>query len=160
MEAFLTRLSVIIMEAPEGFKPVKDIAEKVPKPEAFAFLLWCRRQLEEKGWEVGRRDRETLLQMLWEAQSPVYRFVAERCARDPQGRVERGRLYDEYVRWCADSGITKLLSRAEFYTVLRSMGFREARGSGGKRFFLGLELLEEGAQRRWEEEEGRWIEGA
>jgi len=160
MEAFLARLSVVLMEAPEDFKPERGIAERVPKAEGLAYLLHCRRQLEENGWEVRRRDRETLLQMLWEAQSPVYRFLAERCTRDPQGRVERGKLYDEYVRWCADNGITKLLSRAEFYTTIRSMGFAEAKGSGGKRFFVGLRLISEEAERQYQEEVARWLEAA
>jgi len=159
MEAFLARLSVIIMEAPENFKPVKNVADTVPKGEAFEFLLWCRRQLEEREWEVRKRDREVLMDMVLQAQNPVFRFISERCARNPQARIERGRLYDEYVRWCADNGITKLLSRTEFYTVVRSMGYAEKKASEGRRFFIGLELISDTA-RRMEAEVERWLEGA
>jgi energy-coupling factor transporter ATP-binding protein EcfA2 len=168
MDAFIDRLSVIFVGKPEDFKPVKDIAEKVPKAESFAFLLWCRRQLEqsegrEREWELRRRSAEELLELLLEAQSPVYRFIAERCAKDPQARVERKELYAAYVEWLKEQGVTAVLSRDQFYMQIRSMGFVD-RPWKGEYCFFGLRLAEEGEEGRKQalllEEAGRFAESA
>jgi energy-coupling factor transporter ATP-binding protein EcfA2 len=170
MDAFIDRLSVIFVGKPEGFKPVKDIAEKVPKAESFAFLLWCRWQLEqsegrERGWELRRRSAEELLELLLEAQSPVYRFIAERCVRDPHARVERKKLYEAYVNWLKEQGVTAVPPRDQLYMQIRSMGFVERKWKG-EYYFFGLRLAEEGEegggrkQAQLLEEAGRFAEGA
>jgi energy-coupling factor transporter ATP-binding protein EcfA2 len=172
MDAFIDRLSVIFVERPEGFKPVKDIAEKVPKAESFAFLLWCRWQLEqgegrESGWKLRRRSVEEVMELLLEAQSPVYRFVMERCARDPQAKVKRKVLYEAYVEWLKEQGITAVPSYATFYMQVRALGYVD-RKWGGEWYFFGLRLAEEGKQeesgepkrRLLLEEAERFAEGA
>ena len=172
MDAFIDRLSVIFVERPEGFKPVKDIAEKVPKAESFAFLLWCRWQLEqgegrESGWKLRRRSVEEVMELLLEAQSPLYRFVMERCARDPQAKVKRKVLYEAYVEWLKEQGITAVPSYATFYMQVRALGYVD-RKWGGEWYFFGLKLAEEGKQeesgepkrRLLLEEAERFAEGA
>jgi phage/plasmid-associated DNA primase len=170
MDAFIDRLSVIFVGKPEGFKPVKDIAERIPKAESFAFLLWCRWQLEqgegrESGWELRRRSVEEVMELLLEAQSPVYRFVVERCVRDPQAKVKRKVLYEAYVEWLKEQGITAVPSYATFYMQVRALGYVD-RKWGGEWYFFGLKLSEEGGgsagskQLQLLEESGRFAEGA
>jgi energy-coupling factor transporter ATP-binding protein EcfA2 len=168
MDAFIDRLSVIFVGKPEDFKPVKDIAERIPKAESFAFLLWCRWQLEqgegrESGWELRRRSAEELLELLLEAQSPVYRFLVERCVKDPQARVERKELYAAYVEWLKEQGVTAVPPRDQFYMQIRSMGFVERKWKG-EYYFFGLRLAREGEEGRKQaqllEETGRFAEGA
>jgi len=159
MEAFVDRLSIILVDRPADFQPQKNIADTVPARDSLEFLLWCRRQLEARDWEVEKRGEEELLDMLMQAQSPVYQFVAEACVRDPQAKIERGKLYDAYVEWCASKGITRLLPRADFYAAIRSMGFVERKWKG-ERYFFGITLFSEAARRGLEEERERWLEGA
>jgi energy-coupling factor transporter ATP-binding protein EcfA2 len=143
MDAFIGRLSIVFIGKPEGYEPVLGVADRVPKAEAFAFDLWCRKQLEEEGWKVRRRSEEELLELLLEAQSPVYRFLAERCARDPHARVKRKELYEAYVDWLKEQGVTAVPPRDQFYMQIRSMGFVD-RPWKGEYYFFGLRLAEEG----------------
>jgi hypothetical protein len=152
LEALADRLSPVFMEPPEGFVPVRGIAESVSKAESFAFLLWCRKQLEERGWEVRKASSEEVRRLLVESENPVYRFIAECCVKRGGVRVERKKLYEAYKRWCAEQGVTAKLGPANFYSELRSMGFedREVRGTW---YFYGLNLIEEEAERERE----RWV---
>jgi len=163
MEAFVGRLSIVFIGRPEGFEPEPDVAARVPKAHSFAFLLWCRWQLGEGGWELRRRGEEELLELLLEAQSPVYRFLAERCVRDPHARVKRKELYEAYVDWLKEQGVTAVPPRDQFYMQIRSMGFVERKWDGEWHFF-GLRLAEEGEEERKQaqllEEVGRFAEGA
>jgi putative DNA primase/helicase len=149
LEAFADRLSPVFMEPPKRFKPVKGIAESVSKAESFAFLLWCRKQLEERGWEVRKASSEEVRQLLVESENPVHRFVAERCAKGAGARVERKELYGAYRRWCTEQGITVKLGPANFYRELRDLGFRD-REVAGKRYFFGLNLIEKEVERERE----------
>jgi len=66
LEPLLDRLSIVFIQKPEGFQPVPLYAERVPAYEAFAFILWCRKQLEDRGWEIRKRNKSTLLKLLFE----------------------------------------------------------------------------------------------
>jgi energy-coupling factor transporter ATP-binding protein EcfA2 len=145
MEAFIGRLSIVFIGKPEGFEPVPDVVSRVPRAHSFAFLLWCAKQLAEEGWKVRRRSEEELLELLLEAQSPVYRFLAERCVKDPQARVERKVLYEAYVDWLKEQGVTAVPPRDQFYMQIRSMGFVERKWKG-EYYFFGLRLAEEGEE--------------
>jgi hypothetical protein len=141
LEALLDRLSVVLMEAPEGFKPVGEAASLVSKPDSFEFLLCCAKGLAERGWVPRRRDREEVRKMLVESLNPAYQFVAERCAVNPQARVERKKLYEAYSRWCAERGVTEKMTEHDLYRALRDMGFSD-REVSGTWYFYGLKLLE------------------
>jgi energy-coupling factor transporter ATP-binding protein EcfA2 len=149
MDAFIDRLSIIMKGKPEGFRAEKEIAEKVPKAESLAFLLWARWQLEQRGWELRKRSEEELLDMLMEAQSPVSLFIEEKCVRDEHGRVARKELYDAFLRWAREHGITRIPSRGEFYAQVRSLGFAEKK-TPRERFFIGLRLIKEGGDEQLE----------
>jgi len=139
MDAFIDRLSIIEVRAPEGFKPEKNVVERISKVDGLAFLLWARRQLEEKGWRVSKRSEEELIDMLMTAHDHVAQFIEERCVRDEHGRVDRTELYDAFRNWLKEKRITRVPSRADFYSQVRSLGFKEKK-HGDKRYFLGLRL--------------------
>jgi energy-coupling factor transporter ATP-binding protein EcfA2 len=141
MDAFIGRLSIVFIGKPKGYKPVLDIAESVPSVDRFAFNLWCRKQLEERGWKLRRRSEGRLLELLLEAQNPVTRFIAERCVTDPQARVERKKLYEAFVEWLKEKGVTAVPTRDQFYLQVRSMHYVD-RPWKGKYYFFGLRLAE------------------
>jgi len=67
LEPLLDRLSIVFIQKPEGFQPVPLYAERVQGYEAFAFILWCRKQLEDRGWGIRKRNKSTLLKLLFKA---------------------------------------------------------------------------------------------
>ncbi len=124
--AFLDRLSIINMRPPEGFKPQKDLADKIDPKEAFKFLLWCRVQLENHGWEVRRRGKEELLEYLAMSSNTALQFSNE-CVEPVDYGYELGkRLYEAYVKWCLRKGITPMKITA-FYTALATKYMKASR---------------------------------
>jgi hypothetical protein len=116
LAAFLERLSLVFMRAPEDFKPVKEY--RVSPEEAFKFLLWCRVQLEERGWEVRKRGYEEKLEYLTKMTNTALRFLeSEYVIPDPNGRVKGTELYDAYFSWCRENGLTPM-GRNSFYSVV------------------------------------------
>jgi hypothetical protein len=116
LAAFLERLSLVFMRAPENFKPVKEY--RVPPEEAFKFLLWCRVQLEGRGWEIRKRGFEEKLDYLTKMANTALRFLeSEYVTLDPNGKVKGTELYDAYVSWCKENGLTPM-GRNSFYTAV------------------------------------------
>jgi len=116
MAAFLDRLSIVFMRAPEGFKPIPNF--KVDEREAFKFLLWCRCRLEEDNWEVRKMDEEAMLDYLMEASNTALRFLeSEWVIKDPSAKVKGSELYDAYVAWCKEKGVTPM-GRQGFYSSI------------------------------------------
>ena len=116
LAAFIERLSLVFMRAPEDFKPVKEY--RVPPEEAFKFLLWCRVKLEERGWEIRKRGYEEKLDYLVKMANTALRFLeSEYVIPDQNGRVKGTELYDAYVSWCKENGLTPM-ERNSFYTAV------------------------------------------
>jgi hypothetical protein len=116
LAAFIERLSLVFMKAPEDFKPVKEY--RVPPEEAFKFLLWCRVKLEERGWEIRKRGYEEKLDYLVKMANTALRFLeSEYVIPDPNGRVKGTELYNAYVSWCKENGLTPM-GRDSFYTAV------------------------------------------
>jgi hypothetical protein len=116
LTAFLERLSLVFMRAPEDFKPVKEY--RVSPEEAFKYLLCCRVQLEERGWEVRKRGYEEKLDYLTKMTNTALRFLeSEYVILDQNGRVKGTELYDAYVIWCKENGLTPM-GRNSFYTAV------------------------------------------
>jgi energy-coupling factor transporter ATP-binding protein EcfA2 len=118
LKGFLDRLSIIFtrQEVP-GFTPRKDV--RVDPAEAFKFLLWCRVRLEQSGWEIRRRSSEDVLEYLMEASNTVLRFLKDTnyVEEDPSGRVKGTELYEAYLKWCNERGITPV-GRSAFYATV------------------------------------------
>jgi len=133
MDAFIDRLSIIEIRRPEGFKPEKNIVERVSKLDSLAFLLWARRQLEERGWQVRKRSEEELVDMLMTAHDYVTQFIEERCIRDEHARVDRTELYNAFKEWLKEKHITRVPNRADFYAQVRSLGFKEKKQAPAQR---------------------------
>jgi hypothetical protein len=116
LAAFISRLSLVFMRAPEGFKPVREY--KVDPLEAFKFLLWCRVKLEERGWEIRRRSDEEKLDYLVKMANTALRFLESGyVVEDPDGRVKGTELYEAYVKWCKEHGLTPM-GLNNFYTTV------------------------------------------
>ncbi len=67
-------------------------------------------------------------------------FLAARCARLRNARAGAAQLYAAYGNWCAEVG-EEPVSGTLFGTMLRERGFERV-VSGGRRFYVGLKLLE------------------
>jgi transcription initiation factor TFIIIB Brf1 subunit/transcription initiation factor TFIIB len=116
MMAFFNRLSIIQMKEPDQIIP--NLKEKIRKEEVFEFLLWCRVNLEKRNWEIRKKSIEDMLNMFREETNPVYRFLnSDYIIRDIEGRAKGKDLYDVYVKWSVENGITPV-SLQEFYTFL------------------------------------------
>jgi hypothetical protein len=116
LAAFLERLSIVFIKPPEGFKPVKNY--RVDPGESFKFLLWCRVQLESRGWEIRMRDFEEKLDYLTKMANTALRFLeSDYITPDPYGRVKGTELYEAYVRWCKEQGLAPM-GRNKFYAAV------------------------------------------
>ena len=75
-------------------------------------------------------------------------FFEDRCAFEPDVRVQRVELRRAYEDWCRENGVKAPMSGKEFGARLRDKGVADAK-SNGKRLWVGVRLL--GA---WEEAAG------
>jgi hypothetical protein len=136
LAAFISRLSLVFMRVPEDFKPVREY--RVDPLEAFKFLLWYRVKLEERGWEVRRRSDEEKLDYLTMMANTALRFLeSEYVEPDPDARVKGTDLYDAYVKWCKENGLTPM-GRNSFYSTVATKYTRYPRE--GVVWFKGLRL--------------------
>ena len=135
MMAFAMRLSIVRMHKPEGeaggseehggaeggAKGRVDILGKIPPEEAFNFLLWCRWQLEQRGWEVRKMSAVAVLDFLRMQTNPVLRFLSDEMndsiEEHPDGRIQGDELYTIFIRYCQERGVTPV-SKNDFYTVI------------------------------------------
>jgi hypothetical protein len=116
LAAFLERLSLVFIRAPENFKPVKEY--RVDPGEAFKFMLWCRARLERRGWEIRMRGFEEKLDYLTKMANTALRFLeSDYIIPDPYGRVKGTELYEAYVRWCKEQGLAPM-GRNNFYAAV------------------------------------------
>jgi phage/plasmid-associated DNA primase len=137
LAAFLERLSIIFMKPPDGFKPVKDY--RVESREALKFLLWCRARLEERGWEIRKRDFEEKLDYLTKMANTALRFLEVETVQDPDGRVKGTELYEAYVKWCKDKGLAPM-GLNNFYATVATKYNKYTRDNVV--WFKGLKLIE------------------
>jgi len=121
MLAFARRVSIIRMQRPEGAEAIPNLAERIPPEEAFNFLLWCRWQLEQRGWVISKMSEEAVIEFLRAQSNPVLRFLADAVGEEieehPEGRVKGTELYELYLRYCKEKGVTPVSMNA-FYSVL------------------------------------------
>ena len=137
LAAFLERLSIIFMKPPDGFKPVKDF--RVDPRETLKFLLWCRARLEERGWEIRKRDFEEKLDYLTKMANTALRFLEVETVQDPDGRIKGTELYEAYVKWCKDKGLTPM-GLNNFYATVATKYNKYTRDNVA--WFKGLKLIE------------------
>jgi phage/plasmid-associated DNA primase len=120
LSAFADRLSIIYMQRPEGFEPKPGFADTIPAEDAFAFLLWCRWQLEQKGWRIGKLSKDEVLETITATMNNVLGFLdSDEVVIDPDERAKGVELYAAYKKWCEQSKL-RPLPLDQFYSVLRS----------------------------------------
>jgi hypothetical protein len=119
MAAFLDRLSIIQMALPESYEVIPNLT--IPVREAFKFLLWCRVQLERNNWVIKKMSEEELLDYLMRSTNSALQFLNDTSVVEPDlnGRVKGTELYEAYVKWCRERGITPM-GRNNFYGVVAS----------------------------------------
>jgi hypothetical protein len=119
MKAFLNRLSIIQSILPENAEKMHNLT--IPRREAFKFLLWCRVQLERNNWVIRKMGEEELLDYLMRSTNSALQFLndASVVEPDPNGRVKGTDLYDAYVKWCRERGMSPM-GRNNFYAVVAS----------------------------------------
>jgi hypothetical protein len=138
LRAFLGRLSIIHMRRPEDFKPIPNLT--VEPVEAFKFLLWCRKKLEDDNWEIKKMAEEEMLDYLMKNTNTTFRFLeSEYVVEDVNGRVKGTDLYNAYVTWCKDKGITPM-SLQNFYTSVSTKYTKYERDKSV--WFKGLRLYQ------------------
>ena len=121
MRAFANRLSIIHMLTPEEANDQKivGLADQISMEEAFEFLVWCRVQLEKNGWIVEKMDADEVIDYLKRETNSVYQFLenSQDIIQDPNGKVKGETLYQLYLKWCEEKGITPY-DRNNFYTIV------------------------------------------
>ncbi|BBE42423.1 hypothetical protein [Conexivisphaera calida] len=121
LAAFLDRLSIIQMRAPEGFEPKPELVDAVTPEEALYFLLWARRELEKNGWQIEKRGEEELRGLVFEKSWVLSGFWSD-CVEE-SGEVRAGDLYTAYQRWAQRHGVAAV-GRNAFYDLVAQKAAR------------------------------------
>ncbi|MGC8848706.1 MAG: hypothetical protein ACP5QE_07680, partial [Conexivisphaera sp.] len=123
LNAFLDRLSIIEMGAPEGFSPRRGVSEEVGAEEALYFLLWARQRLEENGEAIEKRSEDELRGMVFEGSWLLAEFWRS-CMEEVSGeRVEGQEAYEAYLRW-ARGKLVQPVGRSAFYDLMAQRATR------------------------------------
>jgi energy-coupling factor transporter ATP-binding protein EcfA2 len=125
MRALVERLSVIYMHRPEGAENIPFLSEQVSIEDAFEFLVWCRWQLEQRGWKVRKRGEEEILQELRRQTNTALQFIewglaTGKLEEGPEKKIKGEELYSMYDAWCYEKGITPM-NRTKFYSVVSKL---------------------------------------
>jgi hypothetical protein len=158
IDAFANRLVIIDMIKPEGFKIVRNIVDQIPKEEGIYFLLYSRRVLENNNYEiVAKQDKELIKQILHERTWMLRKFK-EDCLADQIGsRLKDGEVYEVYLEWARENGITRPFRKSEFFNEMSRM-YSRVEGHAREKYFLNLEFTAYGkellSRRRAKESKG------
>jgi ribosomal protein S27AE len=119
MGAFLNRLSIIQASLPENATLVRNLT--IPNEEAFKFLLWCRVQLERNNWIIKKMSEDKAVDYFMKSTNSAIQFLNDpnSVEFDPAATEKGTKLYDAYIRWCAEKGISPL-GRNNFYSLVSS----------------------------------------
>jgi putative DNA primase/helicase len=117
--------------------------EKIWKSELPGILnlyLAGLQRLATRGWKFDPpASVEAATNRLLEEANPAPRFIADRCSRDPRGRVVFQDLYDAYTEWCGRNGVKFVQQSGSFKEHVAQCGFKFNKGSRGSTV-LGLSL--------------------
>ncbi|PMP95931.1 MAG: hypothetical protein C0167_02730 [Nitrososphaera sp.] len=117
LDAFLDRLSIIEMGAPEDFSPKRGIVDEVRNEEALYFLLWARQRLEENGEVIEKRSEDELRGMVFEGSWLLAEFWRS-CIEEVSGeRIGGQEAYEAYLRW-AKGKLVQPVGRSAFYDLM------------------------------------------
>lgn len=120
--------------------PQRIVDEELPRVVGWA-LEGARRLLEQGGFTDSQASREIIDRWRLSADA-VAEFLADAAIvrHGDAARVLRTDLYDAFRGWCKDSE-RKPVGRGKFYERVEGLGYLQAKGDGGSRFFLGFEVL-------------------
>jgi putative DNA primase/helicase len=72
----------------------------------------------------------------------VENFIAECCILKDYAKTRSGDLYDVFKKWCVANGETPY-SQTKFGTLLSNKGLQGVRGTGGRKWWEGIGLIDE-----------------
>lgn len=136
---FYRRLLVLKLDkSPEVVDPY--LFDKLKEPENMKYLIHesvkALEQMYESGTITESETSKELVKQLRRDSDTVQAFLDFATEKDPNNRIEKGRLFDAYTKYCQDEERTPL-KKANFYKSVIHKGFREIRGKND-RHFLGL----------------------
>jgi len=121
-DALLDRLMIV-----KASNPLKE-DEKDPMfkeklegeiPAFMTFMLYCYKQLRDRGFKLRKQKNEELSEMLLETYfRDIEAWASEEVIYDPSLRTLRKEAYDSYAAWCIKKG-KKPIGRNSFYERFR-----------------------------------------
>ncbi len=113
-----------------------------PTQTGAAILAWaaegCARWLAE-----GLGEPEAVMQATAayrKSQEPLAEFVDDCCQLGPGLSAPATRLREEYETWCKSEGIKSPLTGKRWGSALRALGCTDRRGTGGARWWDGIDV--------------------
>jgi phage/plasmid-associated DNA primase len=137
--AFLERLNIIEMGAPERFVPRRGVSEEVSAEEALYFLLWAGQRLEENGEVIEKRGEDELAEMVFEMSWALAEFWSDCVEEAPHERVLAKDAYASYLAWAARRGV-HAVGRNEFYDLMAQRAPKVQEGRARVPAFIGIKL--------------------
>lgn len=133
------------IEIPEGERE-KGYAEKLAAGHTAAILTWLVKGCAE--WvKIGDLvEPEAVKQAVAEyraQQDILHDFILECCHFEKNATILTRELWEAYKTWCSDNDIYQLGQR-KFYERIREKGVMDARGTGNKPVFRGIQLRQPG----------------
>jgi putative DNA primase/helicase len=125
----------------------KKLAQKIIATELPGVLNWAlaglKRVVRQEGFSECKASEEALEQYKVESNTVLLFLQENEYQPSDTGREERKKLYEEYKNFCFGDG-HKVCSAAEFYSRLKSAGYRLFIIHGKR--YIGIEKLPESAQ--------------
>ncbi len=162
-DAVLERLYVIESYGRPPERPDPSLRLRIRERElkyVLMHVLWCYKELEEREFRLEHApSKEYVSQLIVRTASTISDFVEECCEIGEYFREAGKVLYETYLRYCREHGITKPLGRNTFYAQLSYMGFKKYVREGIV-YFKGLRLRrgEEGSLEAQLYEASRYLE--
>lgn len=136
--AFYRRMLIVKMNKKGTHIP--DL-EKRLKDEVGIFInmsVQAVHEMYENGGIAESRNSKDAVVELYKQADTALAFIVDELAIDASGRIERGKLYNEYMKYCSENERSPL-SNTGFYRNLRNKGYKEAK-IRGVRYFNGFKF--------------------
>lgn len=121
---------------------IKDYARKLVEAEGPGILNWCfagLRRWKDRGRFITPNIVRVATDKYQSESDLVGQFVAKKCRKDPQTRVEGRELYRAFRAWCEGDGLRKPPTKTYFTQELTRLGYPL---DLGERHYQGLELAQ------------------
>ncbi len=153
-EAFYRRWKIVAFPRTfQGDEANPHLVDGLTAPEELSGILaWAvqgLRRLTGQGGFSGSSTVQEVRERYTRLSDPVAAFVEDRCVKDPNGRVPKDDLYEAYIGYCEDRGLTRLVKTVfpkELSRVAPWITASKIRTGGGRVWVWEGILLEEPVQ--------------